>query len=152
MDGGGPMPSFFWGKTPFPDLGEYYSHRHYYDLLYSVPYLLAGLITTIVGCAVAPLVLRTLRPTSSRIFINTAVATLTMLLLVAVASDAGYYLRFWNGPLFLLHSDISFYDVIILSRIFLPASLLAGVVAAGKGRLRLDTPAPTRVNPPIPRD
>jgi hypothetical protein len=111
FDGGGPMPSFYWGTLPQPDLGGYNRNQVHYDLLYSVPYYLAGLVITLVGCVAAPLLLKQLRTSPAHSFRSAASATLGLLILAAMISDAGTLLRIWRGPVFLLHSDYRFFPI-----------------------------------------
>ena len=61
VDGGGPSPSFYWGRIPAPTLVEYYAQRSHYDFKFLLPYLLAALIVTIIGCGVAPLIVVSIR-------------------------------------------------------------------------------------------
>jgi hypothetical protein len=120
---------------PVPDLGEYSRRQGYYDFLYSLPYNLAGLIMTGIGCGAAPLLLRRIRASSSGTFVGAATATLALLLLLALGSDAGTYVGFWRGGLFLLHGGFKFGWVLFLGKVFLPASILSGAVEIGKRRL-----------------
>ncbi|MGO9094547.1 MAG: hypothetical protein ACLQGV_04935 [Bryobacteraceae bacterium] len=129
------MPSFGWGQMHAPDLGEYYRRQSYYDFLYSLPYYAAGLIMTGVGCGVAPLLLRRVRPSSSGTFVGAAATSLALLLLLALGSDAGTYLGFWRAPSFLLYGGFKLFFVFALCKLFLPASILSGAVELGKRRL-----------------
>lgn len=132
IDGGGPMPSFCWGDRPLPDYGEYMRRQNYYDLLYSLPYYLAGLVLTFIGCGATPLILRRLRASPSHAFRNAAAATLALLLLLAIASDAGTLLGIWRGPVFLLHRYYDAFTIWSLCKVLLPACILSGVTAVGK--------------------
>jgi hypothetical protein len=132
MDGGGPMPSFGWGKMPSPTLGEYYSRKSYYDSLYWSQYLLAGLAATAVGYAVAPRLRRRFSIFSSRPFVGTAGVTLVLLLLLTLLSDVGVKLGIWTAPQFLLHSNYDLFCILALAKLLLPASLLSGVVEASR--------------------
>lgn len=137
FDGAGPMPSFYWGKAPLPDLGEYYKRRCYYDCLYSLPYIVVAVILTTIGCGVAPLLSRRLKPSSSGTFVGVTGVTLALILLSAFVSDAAIRLGLWGGTLIVLHGSFDLYQVSVLSKLFLPASLLSGVVEVGKGRYTL---------------
>jgi hypothetical protein len=64
--------------------------------------------------------------------IPTAVIILALLLI----SDIGILLRFWSGPVGLLHNDFRIFDAVILSEAVLPAAAAAGLIEAGDGRLR----------------
>jgi hypothetical protein len=127
------MPSFYWGRPPLPDLAEYNDHRNYYESVFTLPYAVAGLTMTIIGCVVTPYLVRRFRRLSSPPFVGSATATLVLLLLVGLAADLGDLLGLWNGPRFLLHRYINFYDVAMLSIAFLPASFLSGIVAVVLG-------------------
>jgi hypothetical protein len=131
MDGGGPMPSFFSDNMPVPELGEYYRRQAYYDLLYAIPYATAALVITAAACGVAPRLL--CRPHDLR---SVCAATLLLVLLLAVGSDIGSHLRWWNGPLFLLYPEFGLYDLVMLAKLIMPISLLAGAVAATKAVIR----------------
>ncbi|MBI5084552.1 MAG: hypothetical protein HZB13_08145 [Acidobacteria bacterium] len=134
MDGGGPMPSFYWGRAPLPDLAEYYSHRSYFDMLYSLPYAVAGLVMTIIGCSITPLVVRRLRHPWSGTAMGTAVgataASFALLSLAALASDVGSLMGAWSAPRFYLSRDVDLYRVVAMTKILVPTSLLSGAVAA----------------------
>lgn len=135
MDGGGLMPSFYWGDRPLPDLAEYYSHRTYYDLVLLTPYGLAALIVTIVGCVAAPRLVLESKLLSANAFVGTGIATLALLAALALASDIGSHLQLWFGPMFFLHGSWNVYDLFVLSKLFLPISGLAGAVEVANRRL-----------------
>ena len=135
VDGGGPMPSFGWGKMPFPTLGEYFARKTYYDSLYCIQYLIAGFAATIVGYAVAPRLRRRLSLFPHRPFVGTAGVTLTLLLLLTALSDVGVKMGIWTAPQFLLHSDYDLFCILALAKLLLPASFLSGAVEAGKQML-----------------
>ncbi len=99
------MPSFSWGPMPQPELGAYMRHRGHYDFIYALPYYLAGLILTLVGCGVTPRIVRRFRVLSSHPSWSATVTTMVLLLFLAIASDVGTLYRFWRGPVFLLHRD-----------------------------------------------
>src|ERR1700722_647071 len=128
IDGGGPMPSFQWGKMPQPKIGEYTRRQNHYDLIYSLPYYFAGLVLTIIGCFATPLILRLLRSSPSHVFRSAVVTTLALLLLLALVSDVGTLLGSWQGPMFLLDR---YHEIRALCQVFLPACVLSGVVAVG---------------------
>ncbi len=132
VDGGGPTPSFYWGDAPLPDFGEYSEHLLYYDCIYWIPYLLAGLVITVVGYGFTPLVTRWVRLFRPGTFAGAAVVTFVLLVLVALASDAGGRLGLWHGPLFLLHGRFDSYLVLTLARVLLPACLLSGLLELGR--------------------
>lgn len=127
------MPSFYWGNSPTPELPQYYDRQAYYDFVYLLPYLIAGLVVTTVGM-VAPSLLRRTRRLSSHPFLRAATATLVLLLAMALVSDVGSVFRLWTAPVFFLHDDFDFHRGVVLSKVFLPGSVLGGLVELGKRR------------------
>ena len=108
-------------------------HHSYYDCIYSLPYLVAGLAMAVAGCYGAPFLVGRIDALAEYYVISTVVAAFSLTVLLAAVSDAGTLLGWWNGPLFVLR-EIGFNDVFVLSRLFFPVSLFAGVVAAMKRR------------------
>ena len=132
VDGCGPMPSFYWGRhTPFPKFHEYYENRANLDLVFSIPYYVAGLVVTVLGCGIGPQIAKGVTKGVRLRFVISSAAALIMLLVLAVISDVGGLLDWWIGPRFLLMRSFSAYDVLVLAKTFLPASLLSGFVALG---------------------
>lgn len=131
-DGGGMMPSFYWGEMPSPDFGEYVRHQSYYDFLYSLPYWLTGLAMTLVGLGIAPWLLRRLQAYPAHSFRRAAAMTLALLLLLAIGSDVGTLRGTWSAPLFLLHHRHDRFSMWALCQVFMPASILSGATAIGK--------------------
>ena len=129
MDGSGPMPSFMWSRLPMPDYGEYVRRQGYYDHLYSVPYYIAGLVITLIGCVGTPLLLKRLRASSANSFWSAVVVTLSLLIIMALVSDAGSLLDVWQGPRILLLHDFDLFVIVAMCKAFLPASLLSGFMA-----------------------
>ena len=129
IDGGGPSASFAWGMMPSPDLREYYGHRRYYDSIYLLPYLGAAALAWAVGCMAVPFVVEHSRLLRAHRFIGTTAISLFVLMLIAACSDIGSILGLWSAPLFFLHGNLGLPECITLAKVFLPASLLAGVVA-----------------------
>jgi hypothetical protein len=127
MDGEGPWPSFYWGDTRFPDLGEYFRHRYYYDFMYHIPYCVAGMIATLCGGGVSPWFVRRSRMLRSQPFISGTATTLVLTLLLALASDVGIRIGWWSGPLFLLHT-LDAFDIAWLVRVFFLIAVLGGFV------------------------
>jgi hypothetical protein len=123
------MPSFYWRHMPTPDTMQYAHRRVYYDLLFSLPYYSVGLLLTAVGLGATPLILHRVPSLSSRPFWSAACLTLALLLLLAVASDVVTLSGPWRGPVFLLDRNSVLFA---LCRVFLPAAILSGVLAAGK--------------------
>ena len=96
-----------------------------------MPYNIAGLLVTILGCSVAPRIAKLSRPGSST-FLVSAAATLGLLLLLSTVLDMGDLLGWWRGPRILLVGSLSYLsgnDVWVRLKIFLPASILSGAVA-----------------------
>ena len=135
IDGGGPMPSFYWGHAPQPEMGEYMRRQSHYDLLYSIPYYVAGLVITFIGCGATPLILRRLRASPTHAFRNSAGTTLALVLLVAMAFDACTLLGAWKGPLFLLTRYLDAFTILSLCKVLLPACILSGAIAVWQRRL-----------------
>src|SRR5258708_1407182 len=51
----GPSPGFWWGDpTTLPGPHEYLRNKTYYDFLFLLPYLAAGLVMTVCGCIAYP--------------------------------------------------------------------------------------------------
>jgi len=135
MDGGGPMPSFYWGETLLPGLGEYYARQSYYDWHYALPYLVVGLIAAVLSCTVAPVLYERGWARSSNVFVGNALLAVALLAIAALASDLGGILGWWSGPMFFLGGILDFYSVFWLSRLFLVLGLLAGAQAVALRRL-----------------
>lgn len=131
----GPSPSFWWGDRPTPGPHEYFRNKAYYDLLFTTPYLVAGFILTVCGCAVAQPLAQRLRTSVSRPMIASSVATCALTLLAAATSDAGSLLGLWQAPLFLLHGSYSPYLlIVVLPKVFLPAAILSGLLALASAK------------------
>lgn len=143
FDGGGPMPSFYWGRELTPSLDEYYRRQDYYEFIFGVPYAAASLVATVIGCVLAPALVRRFRPDSTSPARQTAVVTAICLVLLALGSDTGGILGLWNGPLFFLHRYFLPYDALVLSQTFLLPSILAGLVAAIPRRAISDPSPPS---------
>ena len=132
FDGGGPQPSFSWTRLPTPDLKGYYARRSYYDFIYSVPYIVAALIITIIGSIFSPLITRRWGVMSQHPFAAAAVATLILLLLVATGSDLGDMCKFRRGPRLLWGRSFDITDLPILANLFVLPALLSGAVCLGE--------------------
>ena len=130
IDGSGPLPSFRWTNLPTPDLREYYARRSYYDFQYFVPYAVAALIITILGC-VGPLICRRAGLMPQHPIVGAMVVTFILLVLVAAASDLGGMVGLWYGPRTLLRRSFDMFDVPVLAKIFVLPSLLSGAVLLG---------------------
>lgn len=111
-DGGGPMPSFYWGYTFSPDYAEYYAHRLYYDFHFQLPYGLAASLLTFAA--------------SRRPGLRSILYVAATLFAVTLPSDILSRSRVLNAPLFLLHNgwDGSFFVLTFLPFFLIP-SLLA---------------------------
>ena len=129
---GGPIPSFYWGGMPLPTLGEYVRRKREFDLFYSIPCYLTGLLCTLIGCGVTPRLVPSRPPSSASAFSRAAVTTFALLLVLAIASDLGSLRNTWRSPLFLLQDDYDRFQILALAKVFLPASILSGLIAAAK--------------------
>ncbi len=118
---------------PHPDLAEYNRRRGYYDFVYGSPYLVAGSILTFAGCAAAPR-LRPLVPAWSQRIAGTMAAALVLTLFLAILSDAGTHPGIWSGPLFLLHWRYGLDSFAALSKVLIPAPVLAGLAEVSRRR------------------
>ena len=128
FDGAGPMPSFYWGRAPLPDSGEYYNRQDYYDLLFSVPYWVVGLIITLAGCIVTAWLRDRIRPAFPNEFRGGFAVTLSILVALALLNDGGSLLDLRTAPLFLLHGDYSPYTIVAMFKVFLPGPILSGLL------------------------
>jgi hypothetical protein len=132
FDGAGPTPSFFWGRLPAPTLGEYYQRKLYYDSIFLLPYLAAGVVVTVIGYVIVPLLLKRIRLFPNRPFLGASCLTLLLLLLIAAFSDIGGMAGLWQAPAFILHTHYHLSIIPPLSKVFIPASLLSGALEAGR--------------------
>ena len=140
IDGAGPMPSFQWGHLPQPNLSEFTRRRDYYLRIYSLPYYLAGLVITTIGCSVAFWTARRVQPVLSRVCWSSAALTLALLLLLALASDVGNRMGAWRGPYLLLHEYYDPVTIWALCKMLLPSCVLSGVVAIGHRLISMRPP------------
>jgi hypothetical protein len=122
-DGYGPMPSFYWGRALLPGAAEYLRDRSHYDVIYLIPYVVAAVIISAIGCWAAPRVGRliTQRPPS---FALTASTCLGLLAAASLAIDAGTRLKLWEGPLLMAHGDVRWHCTWLC--VLIPAPLLSG--------------------------
>jgi hypothetical protein len=70
-------------------VAEYYNNRTHFDWAFNIQYHVAGLIITVLGCGISPQIGRSLTERTWRRFTITVGATLTILVVAAVVSDAG---------------------------------------------------------------
>lgn len=136
MDGDGPMPTFYWGSLPSPTIFEYYRRKSYYDFIYLVPYLWAGVVLAVVGCVVAPWIASRMRRGSRRPSVRVALVTAALLFLAMLVSDAGSALRVWRGPLIVLYRGLNLYEIVTLATTLLMLSALAGLAEYVRRRFR----------------
>jgi hypothetical protein len=128
-DGSGPSPTFYWGKhPPAPGLLEYSSNRTHFDSVFNMPYYVAGLVITVVGCGIGPRIGKALAKRVWPRFAITLAATLTTLLLVAALSDLGGRWGWWAGPR-ILGAYHGYPDILVLPKVLLLPSILSGAVA-----------------------
>jgi hypothetical protein len=111
-DGGGPMPSFYWGCTFSPDYAEYYANRLYYDFHFQLAYILFASLLTFAA--------------SHRSGLRSILYVAATLFAVTLLSDILSWSRVLEAPLFLLHNgwDASFF-VLTFIPFFVILSLLA---------------------------
>ena len=131
IDGSGLMPSFYWGRAVTPSLGEYNSHRSYFDSLFLRPYLVGALVVIVLGCGVARTLSRRVRIFSSHTFWAPAGVAIVLLLLASVVSDAGILLRVWWGPIILLRHD-ALRDLPLIPQTYIPLSVLCAIAISGE--------------------
>lgn len=120
---------------PTPNPTEYARHSHYYEFIYFLPYASVAVVMTFIGCFAAPRLHRCIHPRSPRGFVGTAVLTLCTFVTLALISDLGGRARLWAGPMFFLHADYPFFTIIVLVKVLLIPSLLAGAVAVVNKRM-----------------
>lgn len=129
MDGGGPMPSWYWTRPPAPGLGDYMERESYYDALYWIPYILSGLLLTITCLSVVPRLLQRLgAPTRAPFWVHFA-ATLTILIAYSGISDLGSSIGWWESPVFFHSVELEWYTIRAYGFVFLPAPILSGCTA-----------------------
>ena len=115
-DGGGPMPTFFCSNCPLPTAGEFQAN-YWVIWPYFVPYCVAALLLTGLGCGVAPrLGNGTLR---------TGAVSWLLIVLLAVVVDVGYRAGLWNAG-----SLVFTWDSWVIYMELKTTLLLAGITAA----------------------
>jgi hypothetical protein len=116
-------------------MGQYLERQGYYDFVFLLPYAIASLVVTLLGCVAVPLSRRRLRWFGRRPFWGSAIPAFAALLLLALASDVGGRLHFWSAPMFLLQPGFDPHSIMALSKVLLPGSVLSGVVGYGWSKL-----------------
>jgi hypothetical protein len=104
FDGAGPMPSFYWGRVPTPDLAEYHRHQSHYDSFYDQPYRISAAGIAVMGVVLPSLLLRRTARALRALPRSSALSAL-LLTFAAVVSDIGTIHQHRSGPLFLLHGQ-----------------------------------------------
>jgi len=120
--GHGPGPGIYWGKPHLPTEYEFYQHHAQYLLKFSVPYAVAALVLTLLGCVLAPLIACRFKSFMQRPFATSAGTALLLMLLAAAVSDAGSKLSWWTTVIFL--SAESFFP---LAGLLLPLAAFTGI-------------------------
>ena len=119
--GHGPGPGIYWGRTQLPTEYEFYQRHSHYLLKFSIPYVVATLVLTLLGCVLAPLIACRFKSFTQRPFSTSAGTALLLMLLAAAASDAGSKLNWWTTVIFL--SAESFFP---LAGLLLPLAVFTG--------------------------
>ena len=131
----GPSPGLWWGDLPNPGPREYYRNQAHFDFMFLVPYLVVGGLLTVCGCVLAVVAARRFRTSPVKAAGTASAATLGMMLLAATISDIGARTGLWMAMLFLLHGSHSAYTlIVVMPKIFLPASVLSGFVAVARAK------------------
>jgi len=128
FDGGGAMPTLYWGSEPAPSLEEYYRRQSHFDFVYLIPYLFLGMTVTVAGYVVAPLLLNRFKRLSTRSSSSTAIVTLLLLLALSLTSDAASRLGLAGFPRFIAWGEFSLFQISWTIEFYMVPSLLAGVM------------------------
>ena len=128
-EGHGPGPGIYWGKPHLPSEFEFYQHHTQYLLRFSVPYVVAALMLTLLGCVLAPLIACRSNSFAKRPFTTSAATALVLMLAAAAVSDAGSKLNWWTTVIFL--SPESFFP---LAGLLLPLAAFTGTFMLGTKR------------------
>lgn len=136
VDDGGPVASFFWGNHPaLPTYGQWEtSWRARFEVVH--PYLTAAAIITFCGCGLTTWLVRRWMPRRSHLFFVGTTTTLVSLLLLEVASDTCTALGIWRAP-----TAYGWIDLVVIFKIMIPMSLVAGGIAVAHDRLTRQPPA-----------
>ena len=120
-DGRGPGPGIYWGKPHLPTEFEFYQHHAHYVLKFSVPYVVAALVLTLLGCVLAPLIACRFKSFVQRPLTTSAGIALLLMLMAAAVSDTGSRLNWWTTVIFL--SPESFFP---LAGLLVPLAAFTG--------------------------
>lgn len=127
IDGSGPTANLSWEKHPLnPTLDEYRRSTNI-RLWFLYPYWFAASAITFMGCGLTPWLVQFWKPQRSHLFLVSSAATLFLLLSLGSVSDLGVALHFWGGGTIYRASS----SVYALLKVFVPISLLAGLLALG---------------------
>lgn len=121
-EGHGPGPGIYWGKPQLPTEYEFYQHHVHYLFKFSIPYVVAALVLTLLGCVLAPLIACRFKSFMERPFTTSSGTALLLMLLAAAVSDAGSKLDWWTTVIFL--SAESFFP---LAGLLLPLAAFTGI-------------------------
>src|SRR4051812_15412609 len=76
-DGGGPMPSFFWGESALaPTPAEYYRNPDFYEREFRQPYWIAASIVTLLACGITRITVRSTARLQRHVFLSPALVSL----------------------------------------------------------------------------
>ena len=128
-EGHGPGPGIYWGKPQLPTEYEFHQHHAHYLFKFSIPYVVAAMVLTLLGCVLAPLIAYRFKSFMQRPFTTSAGTALLLMLLAAAVSDAGSKLNWWTAVIFL--SAESFFP---LAGLLLPLAAFTGIFMLAKRR------------------
>lgn len=92
-------------------------------------------LLALVGSVLTPLILGLARVATRRVFLRATTMTLTITLLLALASDTGTLAGAWKGPRFVLHDPHDCFPIATLCCMLLPTCILSGVGTLAERRL-----------------
>lgn len=115
-DGSGPMPTFFCSNCPLPTAGEFQAN-YWVIWPYFVPYCVAALLLTGLGCGVAPRM--------AKGALRTGAVSWLLIVLLAVVVDVGSRTGLWNAG-----SLIFTWDSWVIYMELKTTLLLAGITAS----------------------
>lgn len=131
-EGRGPGPGIYWGKPQLPTEYQFYQHHAHYLFRFSIPYVVAALVLTLLGCIPAPRIAYRFKSFLQWPFTTSAGTALLLMVLAAAVSDAGSKLNWWTTVIFL--SAESFFP---LAGLLLPLAAFTGIfMLAGRSASR----------------
>lgn len=130
VDSSGATASFHWGRTTLAASLFDYQQNSRTRLLFLCPYWVGASIITLAGCGLTSWLVERWTPKGLRLFLVSSATTLSLLLLTGAVSEAGIALQAWKGP----SMYNSFGSVLAFLEVFVPMSLLSGVLAIARIR------------------